>query len=181
MGIEFIFNIFKESMGIILLLIIILVPIYFLERRDLNKLEEKRLLFNKKLKDGLINGRINDVSHIRKLYSSIVNINYFYLNKWSKEVLFELDDNKIFNILNDMINKLEYQEPFSELPHEEKEILSTLLNDKSNNTELFENKLHSLSNIMQAKYAKKEKSDKLIFRLSIASFALTIYSAIKTF
>ena len=81
MGIEFIFNIFKETIGIILFGVIILVPILLSERRDATKLDKKRLVFNKKLKDGIINGRINDISHIRKLYASIVNTNYFNLNK----------------------------------------------------------------------------------------------------
>jgi hypothetical protein len=181
MGIEFIFNIFKETIGIILFGVIILVPILLSERRDATKLDKKRLVFNKKLKDGIINGRINDISHIRKLYASIVNTNYFYLNKWSKEVLFDLDgeDNKFFDKLNQFIDKLEFEEPFSELPSEEKEILSTLLNDRTNNTGLFENKLHSLSNIIKVKYAKKEKSDKWVKRLTIASFILTIFSVIK--
>lgn len=103
------------------------------------------------------------------------------MNKWSKEVLFDLDgeDNKFFDKLNQFIDKLEFEEPFSELPSEEKEILSTLLNDRTNNTGLFENKLHSLSNIIKVKYAKKEKSDKWVKRLTIASFILTIFSVIK--
>ena len=103
------------------------------------------------------------------------------MNKWSKEVLFDLDgeDNNFFDKLNQFIDKLEFEEPFSELPSEEKEILSTLLNDRTNNTGLFENKLHSLSNIIKVKYAKKEKSDKWVKRLTIASFILTIFSVIK--
>lgn len=103
------------------------------------------------------------------------------MNKWSKEVLFDLDgeDNKFFDKLNQFIDKLEFEEPFSELPSEEKEILSTLLNDRTNNIGLFENKLHSLSNLIKVKYAKKEKSDKWVKRLTIASFILTIFSVIK--
>ena len=103
------------------------------------------------------------------------------MNKWSKEVLFDLDgeDNNFFDKLNQFIDKLEFEEPFSELPSEEKEILSTLLNDRTNNIGLFENKLHSLSNLIKVKYAKKEKSDKWVKRLTIASFILTIFSVIK--
>lgn len=183
MGIDFLIKMFNETIGGVIFIIILLILLNFIEKRDFHKLEKKRLKFHEKLKNALNNERINDVSHIKKLYASIVNTNYFYLQKWSKEVLFDLDtkDNEAFNKLDEIIKQVEFEEPFSGLPDEEKEVLSTLLNDKSTNRELFENKLHRLSDIMKAKYAKKEKSDKLIFRLGVASFILTIYGAVKSF
>jgi len=182
MGIDFLINMFNETIGGIILIIVLLLLMNFIEKRDFYKLEKKRLLFHKKLKEALKNERIKDISHIRKLYDSIVNTKYFYLQKWAKEVLFDLDkqDNKIFEKLDEIIKKIEFEEPFSGLPDEEKEVLSALLYDKSTNINLFENKLHRLSDIMKAKYAKKEKSDKWIFRLGVASFILTIYGAIKS-
>jgi hypothetical protein len=183
MGIDFLIKMFNETIGGILFIAILLILVNFIEKRDFHKLERKRLKFHEKLKDALKNKRINDISHIKKLYASIVNTNYFHLQKWSKEVLFDLntENNEIFEKLDEIIKKIEFEEPFSGLPDEEKEVLSTLLNDKSTNRELFENKLHRLSDIMKAKYAKKEKSDKLIFRLGVASFVLAMYGAIKSF
>ena len=183
MGMDFIVKLFNETSGAILMLVILLSLIHFIEKRDFNKLEKKRLQFHKKLKEALEKERIKNITQIKRLYSSIIDTKYFYLERWSKEVLFDLDikDNTIFDRLDEIIKQIEFEEPFSGLPDEEKEVLSTLLNDRSTNTELFENKLHRLSDIIKAKYAKKENADKWIFRLTIVSFALTIYGVVKSF
>lgn len=183
MNIDSIIKLFDEISGALLILAIILPLLYFIEKRDLNKLEKKRLQFHKKLTESLEKKRVKNISQIKRLYSSIVNTKYFYIEKWSQEVLFDLntENNILFDKLDEIIKEIEFEDPFSGLPDEEKEVLSTLLNDKSTNKELFESKLHRLSDIMKAKYAKKEYADKWIFRLGLASFILTIYGAVKSF
>jgi len=163
--------------GLLLIFILIVLFFFLIERKDSNRRNKEKLQFQKKLKESLKNKRIDDISQIKRLYSSIVNKNYFYLEIWSQELLFDLEikDKIEFDKLNEIIKQIEFQDPFNGLPDEEKEVLSTLLHDKTTNKELFENKLHRLSDIMKAKYAKKEKSDKWIIWLTIASFLLTVY------
>jgi len=183
MGIDFLIKLFDQTSGALLLLGILIPLLYFIERKGFNQLEKKRLQFHKKLKEALANKRIKNIAQIKRLYASIVNDKYFYLERWSNEVLFDLEtkDNITFDKLDGIIKQIEFEEPFSGLPDEEKEVLSTLLHDKDTNKELFENKLHRLSDIMKAKYAKKEYSDKWIIRLTVASFVLAIYGAVKSF
>jgi len=173
----------NTNIGFILVFIFISIILWFLETKDKKKLDKKRLQFHKQLKDALRKENIKNSSHVTKLYASIVNSNYFYLIIWSKQVLFNLDkkDNTNFELLDKIIDTMEFSKPFDNLPNEEKNILLELLNDKSENIKLFENKLHRLSDIIQLKYIEKNKSDKLITRLTIASFILAIYGTATSF
>lgn len=185
MGIDFFLKVFSEISGLILMLIILLFLIYWMEKRDVNRLNRKKEKFFNIVRQELKANRLETLVQTKRIYSSVVNTYYYHLENWLKELLYELDINqnneKYFLILEKILEDIEFEDPFDGLPDQEREILKTFKTFNINKDKVFEDRLYRLSDIIKARYAEKTKSDKWLRRLEITSFILTVYGLIKSF
>jgi hypothetical protein len=155
---------------------------YGIEKRDKNRLENKKNKFIQNLIQELKIDRVQNIKQIKRIYAFIVNKNYYYLEQWIEETLLLLNDKDELekaNILEKILDDIEFQEPFSKLPEEEKDLLKTLGEYKDKDIEIFNEKLYRLSDVIKTRYKEKEKSDKWVKILGIIASVLTIISFVK--
>lgn len=156
--------------------------LYFIDKRDKNRLASKKNKFVQNLTHELEINRIQNIKHIKRIYAFIVNKNYYYLEPWIEETLLSLNDKEKLEkakILEKILDDIEFQGPFSKLPEEEKDLLKTLGEYKDKDVDVFNEKLYRLSDVIKTRYKEKEKSDKWVKILGVVASVLTIISFIK--
>ena len=182
MNFESLMSFFYETSGSILTIIITLIVLSISEKRKNIKLEENKQKFIQKILQELNLNRLVSIKQVKRIYAVIINKNYFYLELWIEEALLNItseSDIEKYKILENMLNELEFQEPFSKLPEEEKDLFKTLKEYKDKDIDTFNEKLYRLSDVIKTRYIEKEKADTWVKRLGIFASILTVFSFFK--
>lgn len=176
-----------DGLGAPLLTLIILLSVKsLLEKRDQHKNDLRRIDFNEKVLTRLQNGNTLDLKNIKRIYSSIVNKNYYYLTSWLIELQSEIFKYNYEDIPKDstkqlerIIDEIEFEEPFSSLPDIEKSLLKDIYEYREKDNNIFQEKIHQLSDVIKTRYDKNTKSHNWNIFLGVLSLILGLIGVIK--
>ena len=184
MSFEPFLNFIVNMSGPLLILFVLLFFQNLIDRKEKNRKEALRRSFNEKVIDALNSQHLRDTKHIKRIYASVVNTNYTQMERWVAELLTEFYNYENFSeehyqILEKILDDIEFEEPFSGLPEDERNLLKDINEYKDKNSDMFKEKLHRLGNIIKTRYEKEANFSKWNKFLTILSVLLGIIGAVK--
>jgi len=179
------------GIGIVLMLITV--------SRGRKKRKEQEKEFVNAVEAGLINGTIRTFDDIYIVYKAIRGLRSssgkqpWILIPWLESVVVKLHKREIapeekntiighLDLIKNAISELEQEEPFSDLPMTERNLMTDALRfGQQKDNSLFITKLHDLSGVIKTRYEENEKlreTTKWSVPVSIIGIILTIVSLI---
>ncbi|AXH13039.1 hypothetical protein [Halarcobacter bivalviorum] len=174
-----------QTSGLFVMLFVLLPIILYLEKKDNIRLNKNKDKYKNYLMSELENGHINSSNDLRRIYGTVLNKRYFFLEDWSNECLIEYSQQKEFDeikykILYDTIYNFSVEEPFSTLPEDERNLLEDIKEYKDKDNTIFNEKLIQLSKVVKLRYDKQNKTEKINKYLTYFSIIITTISIFKS-